>query len=387
MTTEQLLFALLRESVCGVPLTETEIAALTPEALEAVFSLADSHDLAHLAGHVLKKHKLLGKDPVSSQFDRQTMGAMYRFMQQREEYGLILKALETAKIPHLPLKGAILRDHYPQPWMRTSCDIDILVRKQDLDTAIDALEARLQYTRGKLEDHCISLFSPGGTHLELHYDTIGEKYEAGNCRDVLARIWEEALPTSPDSVRYTMSDAMFYFYHIAHMAKHFTIGGCGIRPFLDLWILNHSVPHDAVARQALLREGGLDTFCTAMENLTEVWFSGREPDSLSLQAGNFLLSGGTYGTVDNFTAVGCSKAGSAGRYWLRRIFMPYQELSASYPVLLRHKWLMPFCQIVRWLRILLSGGIRRARAELMATPSAEKSVQETGTLLDRLGLS
>ena len=257
----------------------------------------------------------------------------------------------------------------------------------NLSAAIAALETQLQYARGKLEDHCISLFSPGGTHLELHYDTIGEKYEVSNCRDVLARIWEDALPAGTDSFRYMMSDAMFYFYHIAHMAKHFTIGGCGIRPFLDLWILNHAISHDAASRQALLREGGLHRFSAAMENLAEVWFSGRESDDLSRQASAFLLSGGTYGTVDNFTAVGCSKAGSAGRYWLRRIFMPYVELSASYPVLLKHKWLMPFYQIIRWVRILFGGGIHRAKAELRATSSAEKSVQETGTLLDRLGLS
>lgn len=38
-----------------------------------------------------------------------------------------------------------------------------------------------------------------------------------------------------------MSDADFYAFHLEHMKQHFTTGGCGIRFFLDLWILNHSV--------------------------------------------------------------------------------------------------------------------------------------------------
>lgn len=387
MTTEQILFALLREAVCSTPLTEEETAALTPEILEQVFRLASHHDLAHLAGHTLKKHKLLGSDSVSGQFDRQIMQAMYRYMQQREEYGLILQTLQDQGIPHLPLKGSVLRDSYPMPWMRTSCDIDILVQPEHFSAAVEALESRLQYTRGKLEDHDISLFSPGGTHLELHYDTIGEKNESANCRDVLARVWEESSPVAEGSFRYAMGDAMFFFYHISHMAKHFETGGCGIRPFLDLWILNHRIPHDRAQRLALLREGRLETFCVAMETLAEVWLDGRAPDVLSRQVSTFLLGGGTYGSLDNFTAVGRSKAGSTLRYWIQRIFMPYKELKGYYPILLRHKWLMPFCQIIRWVRILFGGGMRRAKAELRATPSAEKTARETGALLEQLGLS
>lgn len=387
MTTENILFALLREAVCGVPLREEELSAITPETLAPVFQLAREHDLAHLAGHTLKKHKRLGSDPTSLQFDRQTMQAMYRFMQQREEYALILGCLAKEAIPHMPLKGSVLRGHYPQPWMRTSCDIDILVNEKDLLAAAEALEQQLQYTRGKREDHDISLYSPGGTHLELHYDTIGEKNESACCRAVLARVWQEASPIAEGSAQYAMTDAMFFFYHIAHMAKHFETGGCGIRPFLDLWILNHRIPHDRQQRLALLREGGLETFCVAMETLTEVWFGSRAADGLSRQVSDFLLKGGTYGSLDNFTAVGRSKTGSTRRYWLQRIFMPHRELKAYYPILLRHKWLTPFCQFARWMRILFRGGMRRAKVELQATAAAEKGAEATGSLLEQLGLS
>lgn len=29
-----------------------------------------------------------------------------------------------------------------------------------------------------------------------------------------------------------MKEEMFYFYHIAHLAKHFEVGGCGIRQII-----------------------------------------------------------------------------------------------------------------------------------------------------------
>ena len=35
--------------------------------------------------------------------------------------------IKKVQIPFLPLKGSVIRQYYPEPWMRTSCDIDILV--------------------------------------------------------------------------------------------------------------------------------------------------------------------------------------------------------------------------------------------------------------------
>lgn len=387
MTVETALFALLRAPVCGSGLTAQEQAALTPELLAQVLPLAQKHDLAHLAGYALKQQKLLGSDEISRQFDRQTMQAMYRYVQLSGEYTLILQTLQQNRIPHLPLKGSVLRDHYPQGWMRTSGDIDILVQKEDLDRAVEALIRELEYTRGIRGDHDITLLGPMDIHLELHYDTIGENSEVGNCREVLSRVWQDAVPIAPGSCQYAMSDAMFYFYHIAHMAKHFENGGCGIRPFLDLWILNHRTEHDAQARNALLKEGGLEAFGAAVETLTEVWFSGAQYDSLCRMMRDYLLNAGAFGNIENFTAVGRSKAGGTKRYLLRRIFMPYGELKDYFPVLVKHPWLTPFCQIARWFRILFRGGLKRAKAEYKTSVSAADADRTTASLLRQLGLS
>ena len=386
MTTEHALFLLLRAAVCSGTVTEDEKNALAPELLAQVFSLAQKHDLAHLAGHALKKLGLLGKDDVSLQFSRQQMQAMYRYMNLNREYTLILQTLEDQGIPHIPLKGSILRRYYPQPWMRTSCDIDILVKPENLTAAVAALEQQLQYTRGKREDHDISLYSPDGIHLELHYDTIGEKDESARCRNVLEKVWEHAAPQAEGSSLFCLSDAMFYFYHIAHMAKHFENGGCGIRPLLDLWILRHRVPYEEASREALIKEGGLAKFRDAMEALSEAWFSCKSDSPLILQLTDYLLKAGVYGDVDNLTAIGTSKAGGSKKYLLRRIFMPYNELKAYFPMLEKRKWLTPFCQLVRWARILFCGGMRRAKAELRATAVGKDAVVTTAELLNRLGL-
>lgn len=72
---------------------------------------------------------------------------------------------------------------------------------------------------------------------------------------ILDRIWNVAEPVEGFSHQYKMPDEWFRFYHLAHMAKHVTNGGCGIRPFLDLWIMDRKAMHDWQNQTALLAEG------------------------------------------------------------------------------------------------------------------------------------
>ena len=94
-------------------------------------------------------------------------------------------------------------------------------------------------------------------HVELHY-TLIEDHVMPKANDVLSEVWENSLP-GPDGGR-VMTDEMFYFYHVAHMAKHFGNGGCGIRPVLDLWLLNRKQGFTKDKRDALLSRGGLLDF-------------------------------------------------------------------------------------------------------------------------------
>lgn len=389
MNAEQILLAVLREEVCQTDTESSLSQPLCAEAIRDVYILAKKQDLAHLAGHVLSKRGVIGQDGFSDKLKKQAMQAVYRYVQMNHECERICKTLEEAKIAYMPLKGAVLRAYYPEPWMRTSCDIDILVKEENLDKAIAALQEQLQYTgSGKKGDHDVTLFSPSGVHLELHYDTIQERYAVNGCRDVLSLIWEDAAPSESGMYHHCMSDAMFYFYHIAHMAKHFEVGGCGIRPFLDLWILNHRLEHDKTKRDLLLRDGGLFKFAQTAEQVSEVWFSNVQPDALSQQVIDYILRAGLYGNNENRAALGQAKMGGRLRYVvLRRVFLPYDFLKADYPILKKHKWLTPLYQVIRWGRMLCSGRLKQTAKELKANMNtAVDTTASTGKMLKQLGL-
>lgn len=382
---EKVLFALLRAAVCGAPVSNEIKAACTPEMLDAVYTLAERHDLAHLVGQGASKLDL-PDSPSLQKCKEKAMQALYRYVRLNYEYESICKVLEEAEIPFIPLKGSVLRGFYPEAWMRTSCDIDILVKEDTLDSAAQALQEKLSYTQKGRSGHDVSFCSASGIHLELHFAVV-EDERLIYTQKVLRRFWRDSTPVEGKRYQRQVSDEMFYFYHLAHMAKHMENGGCGVRPFLDIWVLNNRVHHNPCERSKLLEEGGLLTFGKAAEYLSEVWFSDGEETPESRCFGRFILDGGVYGNLENMVAVRQSKKGGKGKYLISRIFVSHSVLKQYFPVLEKHKWLMPACQIARWFKLLFGGRLGNSVRE--ATINADLSpetIKTTRDMLDYLGL-
>ena len=91
----------------------------------------------------------------------------------------------------------------------------------------------------------------------------------------------------------------------------------------------------------------------------------------------FVLAGGVYGTEKNRKSVQVSKRAGKIRNAFSLIFLPYAILKFSYPVLEKHKWLYPFCQIHRWFKRLFGGHLKRAtRNVFMVDVEASKDTKQ-----------
>lgn len=378
METVQLLLELIGAAVCGKRPTEELKAACTPEKLEEAYALAVKHDLGHLVGQGAAKLRLADSETMQKG-KKSAMQALVRYTRQEMACQKACQLLEHGKIPFIPLKGAVLRQWYPEPWLRTSCDIDILVKEQQLPEARQLLETAGWKFIG-ISSHDISLLSPEGVHLELHHTTLEDCISREGAA-LMEGIWEDAQPVDGKQYHMVLSDGLFYYYHMAHMAKHFLTGGCGIRPFLDIWILNHVVKPDQEARKLLLEKGGLTGFARAAERLTEIWFSGKPMDERSKSFEVFVLNGGTYGNLENQVSLQQAKKGSKLRFLWDRIFLPYSFLKHSYPVLQKHKWLTPVFWVVRWFRLLFGGGVKRSVEELKTSSEVSEDTQSAAKAL------
>ena len=110
---------LIASEVCGKEIDKSQ-QTLTDEELAKLYKLSKSHDLAHLVGDALIKNDLIGNDEIKAKYQKQVMLAIYRYEKINYELNRLRSALNEAQIPFIPLKGSVLRQYYPEPWMRTS---------------------------------------------------------------------------------------------------------------------------------------------------------------------------------------------------------------------------------------------------------------------------
>lgn len=377
---------LIASEVCGRELNKPQ-CMLTDEEMTKLYSLSKSHDLAHLAGDALIKSGLIENNTLKAEFKKQIMLAFFRSEKISYESDRMKKALSEAQIPFMPLKGAVIRKYYPEPWMRTSCDIDILVREKDSEAAQEVLTGNCGYTDHGKGPHDVSLFSPSKIHVELHYGLV-EEGRANAASKVLENIWDAAVLREKSAYLYEMPDEYFYFYHIAHMAKHFVgTGGCGIRPFIDLWILNNRTDFDREKRDKLLSDGGLAVFAKQAELLAEIWFGDAGHTEITKQMEEYILRGGVYGTDINRIAVQQQQKGGRIKYALSKIFIPYDVIRFHYPILQKHRWLTPVMEVRRWGKLIFCGHLKRTVNEMRYNNGISKDeAQSTREFLDALGL-
>lgn len=320
------------------------------EQFAVIYELLKRHDIAHLAGVVLLKNpenREKYKELAKAQF-----AAVMRYEKGKYVREQVYKLFEEGAIPFMPLKGAVLCDYYHEPWHRTSCDIDILVSTENLEKATEILVKELNFEYKGKSEHDISLYAPNGVHLELHYDFHEEDISVEDG-------WNSALPIEGKKYHYALSPEAFILHHIAHTAKHFKYGGCGIRFFIDLWILLHNMPYDKEKLDVLLAEKKLSEFFENSVRSTEVWFNDGQPDELTEKMSDYILQSGIYGSDENRVAIDNVKIKSNFKYALSRVFQSYDVLKSRYPILEKHRWLMPFCQVGRWFALLKTGKVKR----------------------------
>ena len=281
----------------------------------------------------------------------------------------------------LSLIGAVIRSLFSEPWMRTSCDIDILVHEEDLERATQELTNAGFTTDGKREYHDVSFFY-GSVHLELHFN-IQENME--QIDGLLADVWKYTKQF--DDMEYRETPDYFLFHHVAHMAYHFVSGGCGIKPFLDLWLMRKNGYYNDKKIMPLLRSCDLVSFYLAVNNLADVWMEGKEHSDLTRRMESYILSGGVYGNSENSNATGAVRKKGKFRYLWSIAFPPYQTMRVIYPSLRKHKSLLPFCYIHRFFSKLFGKNRKRVRSRWKATMNQDQSkIQSMEELLQAVGL-
>lgn len=350
MSIEETLFSILKNVLSENKEQGSALTTLDIDTFNKVFCLAEKHDIAHIVVFAYSNAGMLGNDMISEKYRKKLMLAFYRGEQRRYVLSDVSNAFDEIKINYIPLKGAVISKFYPEPWMRSSCDIDILIHENDADQAIKCLCKKGYKLQKSTSIHDYSFFAPSGVHLELHFSLIQEDCLM-KANEILKSAWDYIVGSSAHSYQKNLCDEMFMFYHIAHMAKHFIKGGCGIRPFIDLWVLNRKLEFDYGKLKILLSDAQLLDFYTALCKTIEVWFGNGMHDNVTVGIEKYILEGGVYGTITNAATIAAVTGESRVKSFSKLMFMSRASLEILYPQLERYPFLFPFYQVKRWFRV------------------------------------
>ena len=347
------------------------------ETLGELFVLARKHDLAHLVSDVLYNSGVINTESeIAPYFKQAQFDALLRYTRQENATTQICQLFEDEKIAFMPLKGSVLRDFYREPYMRTSGDIDILVKEEDINKAKNALCEKLGYTvKEENKVHDISLYTPDGVHIELHFNIL-EQTE--NIDKVLDKVWD--YTEESQSFKKSMTPEYFMFHHIAHMYYHFVNGGCGVRPFVDLYVLRENLNFSERHLKALCDECDITKFYYTIMELCDIWFCDGKHTRITKIIEEYILTGGVYGSIENKTAIKKTEEGNKANYILKRIFIPYNGMKYRYPVIKKYKFLYPATLVLRMIEALSPARRKRAFREMQMVKNInehrEKPIEE-----------
>lgn len=312
---------------------------------------------------------------IPPEYEKSYLRDTYRAVQFQDVLKRITTILNENAIPYLLLKGAVLRDLYPDAYMRTSCDLDVLVHDYDLDRTVSAITSRTDFKVIARGYHDVAMINPQ-MRLELHF-SLKESMERIDA--LLDKVWDFAIsPTK--GYQFTMSTEFQIFHTLAHMSYHLTHGGVGIRPLIDLWLLEHKTVYDRRTLETMLVNTGTVTLYEKCLRLVEAWMSHRKTDSDLLELEDFCLSAGVFGDGEK-AALAQVRNQSKTMYVYNRIVAPRSYLEELYPRLKRKPILLPIYQIKRWFRLFDRHRRERARKEFDYAINASQKDKET---LDKL---
>lgn len=327
---------------------ETVAECPTEEQWARILTQAAIHKVLPTLACVLP---LLPEKP-SQQICRQLEGTMMQQMlvssNQLYASEQMQKEMEAKGLYNMPLKGIRTKLRYPQDYMRSMGDLDVLC-KPEQDKAVKAAMEDMGYgdfQQGRKHDH---YRREPYILVEMHREMVAASSPFFRYfRDV----WERAelLPGCKFSCVMTTEDE--YIYNLIHMVEHFRDGGVGLRFVMDVYVYESFVELNREYLLTQLKKLGLDVFYGNAVKLAMHWFREDEADELTRRMAQFVLSGGVYGTAETAKANAVSKSGRLG-FLLRACFPGYREMCSMYPWLEKFPIALPVTWMMRAVGSLL----------------------------------
>jgi hypothetical protein len=374
--------ALLNKSIdtMNITLTEEEWGYL-------FIKLQEQSVIALIAESVISLPKALQPNNIDDWRDT-IIKTVYVMGKKNIEYERVVKLLCDVGITPLCLKGAVIKDLYPTPELRTMGDFDILI---DADKRKKA-EYILQENGYELKrDTLYTAIDKNGAHGEI-FSSLEDDFR------INPEYWDNEIKNNTyfKDNRLLLTPSYEFAYSIVHAAKHLTREGCGIRNLFDVIVLlKNRDGIDLKLVEKICKVQGYENVLYYMLTAAECWY-GISVDATIPRMNiddterfvEYMLSYGIFGRdlAGNVLSRQVLRREGNGVCAFRRIFFPPAKMMwHKYRYLKKTPWLLPVAWIHRFITAVF---IKKYSVKGMLT-GIDESIRygkERDNQLDELGL-
>ena len=340
---------------------------VTDGKLSFFLKVSKGHSLNALFYQVLKNTKVkIDNDKLASGESYYAMNVKrsLAFAKEREE---LYKYLNENKIDYLPLKGLVLNNYYPDPYLREFADNDILFKDEN-SALIKEFFVKSGYKIYiyKKSNHDVYHKKPF-FNFEMHRSLF---YPAEDIAQYVT-YFKDTLDKAPlkNEYEHYLTNENFYIYFTAHSYKHYRASGCGIRTLIDyyLFIKNNNLDFAYINKE--LEKLNLLEFSNKISSLSMKLFNDETLNQEEEEMLLYIASSGTYGSTEHAVKKGIKEKGKYG-YLMSRLFPPLSFYKTAYPWAYKCRILIPIAWLMRFFRILFKN--RKGATEEIRIISKQK---------------
>lgn len=287
------------------------------------------------------------------------LGDTYRSVEE-----VILWQLERNQVKGVLLSGTGSRRYYPKwEWGYTDA-IELLVDKKNLPRIREFMETMdYEETENRMGPGMLFVRAPGVRII--FYDRIPVRSKAIN--KYLTRSLKKSQRMEGLRYLYSLREEEEYLYQIGRLVDCYVAGDLKIRSILDFWQyithIEEGFPWSAV--EEVLEKAKLVKFVDQVQILASLWFGSQQEREirLALALEEHIMAQGRVNAALDAAILPHERTGldfyrrNREREWKAKqkqwtMFPSVEYMQNYYPILRKLPFLLAFCWLLRWLRIL-----------------------------------
>ena len=366
-----------------------------------IYKLAKFHSIQNMLYYAILKY-IEVYDCASSispellkMLSKENRTALAKTAAQEEERVQISKEFEKAAIKYMFLKGSVIKYLYPSIDMRSMADIDIYfddIKSAEVRKIFVSLGYDIEAYRKS--NHDVYKKVPF-MNIETHRDLMNESYWM---HLYYKDFWPRLIKKEESEYEYEFSLEDYYIFMTAHAAKHFSVGGMGVRNVIDeyIYLTKYEDKLDFNYISEELNKLGLAKFEKNLRNIATYWFGegklDKEDEDIIKEMTKFIIDSGAYGTVSHSVLKDMMGAeaeeninASRFKYFFRRAFPSYYHMKNRNPILKKIPILLPWFYFTRLLKFVFVKNKNTRSAIKTVNNASAKEIQENKKLHDDIG--